>query len=35
MNKSKKKLSCIMHIYICNPGNVADVISTLPGCWDE
>ena len=33
MNKSKKKLSCIMHIYICNPGNVADVISTLPGCW--
>ena len=31
MNKVKK-LSCIMHIYICNPGNVADVISTLPGC---
>ncbi len=32
MNKSKKKLSCIMHSYICNPGNVGDVISTLPGC---
>ena len=32
MDKSRKKISRTICMYICGPGNVDDVIGTLPGC---